>query len=104
MRQACWLDTGFDFLLFVGQMLSLRQRHRAFKKILWPFGARIFGFWHCLPRSGTSYIWETDLQGLGSQTEPKRSQNPKRPLSLLFSEWLQNFFNRSSCWWFAVFA
>jgi hypothetical protein len=43
----------------------------AFEEILEPFGARIFGFWQ---RFG---------EGAGSLqpvTEPKRSQNPKRPL------------------------
>src|SRR5882757_7439899 len=68
---------------------------RAFQEIAWPFGARIFGFWRgfgegacpqrpdCFARSARHY-WAPDSQGLGSQTEPKRSQNPKRPLLYSF--------------------
>ena len=44
---------------------------RAVKEKLWPFGARIFGFWRGFGEGA----------GLNNPvTEPKRSQNPKRPL------------------------
>ena len=58
-----------------------------FKKYCSHFGARIFGFWRGFG------------EGAGLQnpvTEPKRSQNPKRPPpSIVSPEWLQFFLNRS---------
>src|SRR5882757_512129 len=77
---------------------------RAFQEIAWPCGARIFGFWRgfgegacpqrpdCFARSAR-HLWATDWQGLGSQTEPKRSQNPKKTA---LAERLWYFLNRSN--------
>jgi hypothetical protein len=53
---------------------------------MWPFGARIFGV---LARLRRRSRFENPV------TEPKRRQNPKRPLPVLSPEWLQYFFNRS---------
>ena len=54
---------------------------------MWPFVARIFGFWRSFGE-GACPQWPV--------TEPKRSENPKGPLPLLSSaEWLQYFLNRS---------
>jgi hypothetical protein len=66
--------------------MSDHGQSRAFKEILWPFEARIFEFWlrfcdGACPRRPV--------------TEPKRSQNSKRPRSLEALKRLQNFFNRS---------
>ena len=59
----------------------------AFQKILWSFGARIFGFWRGFGEGACPQRPVTEL---------KRSQNPKRPLSnFIFTEWLQYFLNRS---------
>src|SRR5665213_225113 len=68
---------------------------RAFKKILWPRGARIFGFERAVPIIG----FGEGACPLRPVTEPKRSANPKRP-HFHFSRsflpaWLQYFFNRS---------
>ncbi len=59
---------------------------RAVKKILWSFGARIFGFWRGFGEGAGP---------LRPVTEPKRSQNPKRPLTLFIPKRPQYLFNRS---------
>jgi hypothetical protein len=60
---------------------------RAFPEILWPCGARIFGFWQGLSEGA----WPQR-----PVTERKRSQKPKRPLPEGQTVRLQNFFNRSN--------
>jgi hypothetical protein len=61
---------------------------RAFQIIMWPVGARIFGFWRGF---GEGACPQRPV------TEPKRSQNSKRPLLHPNpSEWPRYFLNRSS--------
>src|SRR5258708_1254603 len=61
---------------------------RAFREIVWPVGGRIFGFWRGFGE-GACPQWPV--------TEPKRSQNPKRPLAFsLPTEWPHYFLNRSN--------
>jgi hypothetical protein len=67
----------------------------AFPEILQPCGARIFGFWHCLPRSAR-LCWAPELQGLGSQPKRKRNQKSKRPLLEGRTAWLQDFLKCSN--------
>jgi hypothetical protein len=70
----------------VGKLINARLA-RAIKEILWPCGARIFEFWRGF---GEGACPQRPV------TEPKRSQNSKRPLSQFHSTaWLQYFFNRS---------
>jgi hypothetical protein len=66
---------------------QVRAGIRAFQKIMWPCGARIFGFWRGF---GEGACLKQPV------TEPKRSQNPKRPLSAFsHTAWLQNFLKGS---------
>jgi hypothetical protein len=64
----------------------------AFKEKLWPFGARIFGFGEWCRSSA----FGEGAGLLNPVTEPKRSQNPKRPPAPFPAEGPQFFFNRSN--------